>query len=165
MPTERGCSRYSAGDVRYCGRSCPCSSCCKHVWHDVFVRRIPLRLIFNLSDEWRQSSAEFFCFQLSFLLVTAFRVPALASAVRRTRDCDVRQTPMPHKGPQVSKRRLVCRPLPFLFSVLFYVKHFFSEHIHSAVQRRFAPVLPSWICLEAFLSAPTLYILVDPIFP
>lgn len=45
-----------------------------------------------------------------FSFVTSFRVPALASAVRRARDCDVRQTPMPHKGPQVSKRRLVCRP-------------------------------------------------------
>jgi hypothetical protein len=66
------------------------------VRHDVFVRRIFLGLIFNLSDGWRHSHL---WFQLSFLLVTSFRVPVLASAVRRTRDYDVRQTLMPHKGP------------------------------------------------------------------
>jgi hypothetical protein len=83
------------------------------------VSRLRPRLSFFVYSDNSNSShlQDFPCLSCVFTLSPfPFRVPALASVARRPRDGGVRQMPTPRKGPQVSKRRLVCRvPLHFFF--------------------------------------------------
>ena len=133
-----------------------CEHAARHFWYvafgsDLFVIRLTSGglVIYRIF---------FFKFQLSFHIVTSFRVPALAPVVRRTRDCDVRRTPMPHKGPQVSERRLVCRPpsppcfRPFLCEAFSFQNISMLGHPMSICTS--TPL--RGFCLQTPLSVPTL---------
>ncbi|KAF8274759.1 hypothetical protein EI94DRAFT_1869742 [Lactarius quietus] len=91
-------------------------------------------------------------------VASPLRVPALASAARRTRDYDVRQMLTPRKGPQVSKRRLI----KFLEQSAGLTA--ICMIIDQIAQGRFAP-LPQWIPFGDFVIYSFPRSLADPTLP